>query len=70
MGRDRYDRYADIFEVPETAESAEVGFRVLHHMEQENFQASTTRETIRERAVRAGHADPRERGSRGRRRSR
>jgi hypothetical protein len=48
-----YDRYADIFENPVTAEEIEVGNRVLHNMFTENYQASTGGEVVKGRAERA-----------------
>lgn len=50
---ERYERYADIFEDPETAESIELGRRVLHKMFMENFQASTARLEVASRARQA-----------------
>ena len=48
-----YDRYADIFENPVTAEEIEVGNRALHGQFMENYQSSTTREVVRNRARKA-----------------
>jgi hypothetical protein len=50
---DRYDRYADIFDNPVTAESIELGNRVLHWLFMENFQASTSKLVIRQHARQA-----------------
>ena len=49
----RYDRYADTFDSPVTAESIEVGNRVLHDQFTENYQQSTGREAVENRARRA-----------------
>ena len=49
----RYDRYADIFDNPVTAEEIELGNRVLHGQFIENWQPSTTREVVRRRAGKA-----------------
>lgn len=48
-----YDRYADIFENPVTAEEIEVGNRVLHGSLMENYQDSTGRLVVTRRAVQA-----------------
>lgn len=57
---DRYDRYADTFDTPVTAESIEVGNRVLHWMFMENWSTSTGRGVI------AQHARNAQRAARGR----
>jgi hypothetical protein len=41
MRRDRYDGYADLFGNPVTAESIELGNRVLHWEFMENWSSST-----------------------------
>jgi hypothetical protein len=48
--RDRYDRYADTFDNPVTAESIEVGNRVLHWMFAENWSPSTGRGVVEQHA--------------------
>jgi hypothetical protein len=48
-----FDRYADIFENPVTAEEIEVGNRVLHSQFMENYQASTGRWAVKGRAEKA-----------------
>jgi len=43
---ERYDRYAEMFDNPVTAESLELGNRVLHWHFIENFQQSTGYEVV------------------------
>lgn len=38
----RYDRYADIFENPDTAESIELGNRVMHWLFTESWAPAST----------------------------
>jgi hypothetical protein len=47
---DRYDRYADMFDNPVTAESIELGNRVLHWEFMENCSPSTGRGVIAQHA--------------------
>lgn len=50
---DRYDRYADTFDNPVTAESIELGNRVLHWTALENWTPSVGRAVIAQHARRA-----------------
>jgi hypothetical protein len=49
----RYDRYADIFDNPVTAEVIEVGNRVLHGQFAENFRGSDREGVVRDRGEQA-----------------
>jgi hypothetical protein len=49
----RYQRYADLFENPETAESIERGWRVLHWEFTENFDSLRARLTVIQHAQEA-----------------
>jgi hypothetical protein len=50
---DRYDRYADIFDNPVTAEEIELGNRVLHHQFMENFAEYVATAAVTGRALEA-----------------
>jgi len=50
---DRYDRYADTFDNPVTAESIELGNRVLHWTALENWSPSTAHGVITQHARQA-----------------
>jgi hypothetical protein len=49
----RYQRYADLFENPETAESIELGARVLHWVFMENFDSLRARLVVTQHAQEA-----------------